>query len=81
MRALVYHGPEKTSWDTIPDPVIEEATDAIVRVDRTIICGSDLHILRGDLSSVKPGTVLGHEAFGEVMEVGRESTRSSPGSR
>lgn len=79
MRALVYHGPEQTSWDTVPDPAIEEATDAIVRVDTTTICGSDLHILRGDLSSVKPGTVLGHEAFGEVMEVGREVHRVVPG--
>ncbi|KUO19295.1 alcohol dehydrogenase catalytic domain-containing protein [Streptomyces dysideae] len=72
MRALVYHGPEQTSWDTVPDPAIEEATDAIVRVEATTVCGSDLHILRGDLPEVKPGTILGHEAVGEVMEVGGE---------
>ncbi|MFF4749379.1 alcohol dehydrogenase catalytic domain-containing protein [Streptomyces sp. NPDC002514] len=72
MRALVYHGPERSSWDTVPDPVIEEATDAVVRVDATTVCGSDLHILHGQLPEVKPGTVLGHEAVGEVMEVGGE---------
>ncbi|MFI9612914.1 alcohol dehydrogenase catalytic domain-containing protein [Streptomyces sp. NPDC052023] len=72
MRALVYHGPEQCSWDTVPDPVLEEATDAIVRVDATTICGSDLHILRGELPEVKPGTVLGHEAVGEVVEIGSD---------
>ncbi|GAA2263974.1 zinc-dependent alcohol dehydrogenase family protein [Streptomyces atrovirens] len=71
MRGLVYHGPGRTSWDTVPDPVIEEGTDAIVRVDATTVCRSDLHIRRGDLPEVKPGTVLGHEAVGEVVEVGR----------
>ncbi len=49
MRALVYHGPAQTSWDTVPEPRIEEDTDAIVRVDATTICGSDLRIQRGDL--------------------------------
>ncbi|MFC8245893.1 alcohol dehydrogenase catalytic domain-containing protein [Streptomyces chartreusis] len=81
MRALVYHGPEQTSWDTVPDPAIEEATDAIVRVDATTICGSDLHILRGDLPEVKPGTILGHEAVGEVMEVGRDVHDLRPGEK
>ncbi|MFI6494444.1 alcohol dehydrogenase catalytic domain-containing protein [Streptomyces sp. NPDC050564] len=79
MRALVYHGPEQTSWDTVRDPAIEEATDALVRVDATTVCGSDLHILRGDLPEVKPGTVLGHEAVGEVMEVGRGVQAVRPG--
>ncbi|MER6073339.1 alcohol dehydrogenase catalytic domain-containing protein [Streptomyces sp. NPDC001852] len=79
MRALVYHGPSETSWDTVPDPAIEEPTDAIVRVDATTICGSDLHILRGDLPEVKPGTVLGHEAVGEVVEVGGEVHHLRPG--
>ncbi|WP_406481025.1 alcohol dehydrogenase catalytic domain-containing protein [Streptomyces sp. NBC_01615] len=72
MRALVYHGPEQTSWDTATDPVIEDPTDVIVRVDATTVCGTDLHIVRGELPEVKPGTVLGHEAVGEVVEVGRE---------
>ncbi|MGP4083879.1 alcohol dehydrogenase catalytic domain-containing protein [Streptomyces sp. KR55] len=79
MRALVYHGPGQASWDTVTDPAIEEATDAIVRVDATSICGSDLHILRGELPDVKPGTVLGHEAVGEVMEIGREVHSVRPG--
>lgn len=79
VRALVYHGPAQTSWDTVPDPAIEEATDAIVRVDATTVCGSDLHILRGDLPEVKPGTVLGHEAVGEIVEVGGEVHHLSPG--
>ncbi|OYP10504.1 alcohol dehydrogenase [Streptomyces sp. FBKL.4005] len=79
MRALVYHGPDQISWDMVPDPVIEEVTDAIVRVDTTTICGSDLHILRGRLPEVKPGTVLGHEAVGEVVEVGPEVNHLRPG--
>ncbi|MPY56023.1 alcohol dehydrogenase catalytic domain-containing protein [Streptomyces spongiae] len=79
MRALVYHGPEQISWDTVADPAIEDPTDAVVRVEATTICGSDLHILRGDLPEVKPGTVLGHEAVGEVVEVGREVHSMAPG--
>ncbi|MGX1372657.1 alcohol dehydrogenase [Streptomyces canus] len=79
VRALVYHGPGQTSWDTVPDPTIEEATDAIVRVDATTVCGSDLRILRGDLPGVKPGTVLGHEAVGEVVEVGGGVDHLRPG--
>ncbi|MGW7406555.1 alcohol dehydrogenase catalytic domain-containing protein [Streptomyces sp. NPDC054833] len=79
MRALVYHGPAQTSWDPVPEPTIEEDSDAIVRVDATTICGSDLHIRRGDLPEVKPGTILGHEAVGEVVEVGREVHTLRPG--
>ena len=79
MRGLVYHGPAQTSWDTVPDPVIEADTDAVVRVDATTVCGSDLHIRRGELSEVKPGTVLGHEAVGEVVEVGGQVHTRRPG--
>ncbi|MFF5439277.1 alcohol dehydrogenase catalytic domain-containing protein [Streptomyces achromogenes] len=79
MRALVYHGPAQTSWDTVPDPVIEEATDALVRVDATTVCGTDLHIRRGDFPEVRPGTVLGHEAVGEVVETGGEVHHLRPG--
>lgn len=79
MRALVYHGPGHISWDTAPDPATQEATDAVVRVDATTVCGTDLHILRGDLPEVKPGTVLGHEAVGEVVEVGRDVHGLRPG--
>ncbi|MGW0954239.1 alcohol dehydrogenase catalytic domain-containing protein [Streptomyces sp. NPDC002545] len=79
MRALVYHGPAHASWETVPDPVIEEATDAIVRVDATTVCGTDLHIRRGDFPEVKQGTVLGHEAVGEVMETGGQVHHLRPG--
>ncbi|MGW2512245.1 alcohol dehydrogenase catalytic domain-containing protein [Streptomyces scopuliridis] len=72
MRALVFHGPGQASWDTVTDPAIEDPTDAVVRVDATTVCGTDLHILDGGLPEVKPGTVLGHEAVGEVVDVGRE---------
>ncbi|HET9383135.1 MAG TPA: alcohol dehydrogenase catalytic domain-containing protein [Streptomyces sp.] len=79
MRALVCHGPGHISWDTVPDPAIEEASDALVRVDATTVCGTDLHIVRGDLPEVKPGTVLGHEAVGEVVETGRDVRGLRPG--
>ncbi|GCB50799.1 alcohol dehydrogenase catalytic domain-containing protein [Streptomyces sp. NL15-2K] len=79
MRALVYHGPGQISWDTVKDPVIEDPADAVVRVDATTVCGTDLHILRGDLPEVKPGTILGHEAVGEVMEVGSDVHHLRPG--
>ncbi|KNE79754.1 MULTISPECIES: zinc-dependent alcohol dehydrogenase family protein [Streptomyces] len=70
MRALVFHGPGQFSWDTVPDPAIQQPTDAIVRVDTTTICGTDLHILKGDVPEVRPGTVLGHEAVGVITETG-----------
>lgn len=70
MQALVYEGPGSKSWQTVPDPVIIEDTDAIVRVDATTICGTDLHILRGDVPETTTGTVLGHEAVGTIVEVG-----------
>jgi alcohol dehydrogenase len=70
MKALVYHGPGKKSWDTVPSPTIQAATDAIVKIDTATICGTDLHILKGDVPAVKPGTILGHEAVGTVVETG-----------
>jgi alcohol dehydrogenase len=70
MHALVYHGPDNKSWDEVPDPKLIDETDAIVQVDATTICGSDLHILKGDLPEVTPGRVLGHEAVGTVEAVG-----------
>jgi alcohol dehydrogenase len=70
MQALVYHGPNVKSWDVMPDPSIQTDTDAIVRVDATTICGSDLHILAGDVPEVTDGRILGHEAVGTVLEVG-----------
>jgi alcohol dehydrogenase len=81
MKALVYHGPGKRSWEQVPDPVIREATDAIVRIDSSTICGTDLHILKGDVPEVKPGTILGHEAVGTVVEVGSAVGTLEPGDR
>ena len=66
MKALVYHGANQRSWDTVPDPGIVDPTDAIVRIDSSTICGTDLHILKGDVPRPRPGTVLGHEAIGTV---------------
>jgi alcohol dehydrogenase len=81
MKGFVFHGPGKASWESVPDPGIEDATDVIVRVDAVTICGTDLHILKGDLPEVRPGTVLGHEAVGEIVEVGREVHTVRPGDR
>jgi len=70
MKALVYHGPGKKSWDSVDDPKPVEPTDIVVRIDTTTICGTDLHILKGDVPAVTDGRVLGHEAVGTVVEVG-----------
>jgi len=70
MKALVYHGPGRRSWEEKPRPAIREATDAIVRVTTSTICGTDLHILKGDVPSVTDGRILGHEAVGVVDQVG-----------
>jgi alcohol dehydrogenase len=70
MKALVYHGPGAKSWEEVPRPVLLADTDAIVRVDSTTICGTDLHILKGDLPAMTDGRIIGHEAVGTVEEVG-----------
>ncbi len=70
MHALVYHGPDTKSWEEVPKPVLIDDTDAIVRVDATTICGSDLHILKGDVPEVTDGRIVGHEAVGTVEAVG-----------
>jgi alcohol dehydrogenase len=70
VKALVYEGPGAKSWKEVPDPVIQDDGDAIVRVDATTICGTDLHILKGDVPETTPGRILGHEAVGTVVEVG-----------
>jgi alcohol dehydrogenase len=81
MKALVYHGPGERAWETVPDPKILDPTDAIVRIDASTICGTDLHILKGDVPEVTPGTILGHEAVGTVVEVGAAVTTVVPGDR
>ncbi len=70
MNALVYRGPDSKAWEEVPKPTIVADTDAVVRVDCTTICGTDLHILKGDVPSVTPGRILGHEAVGTVDAVG-----------
>ena len=70
MKALVYHGPGKRSWEDKPRPAIQEASDAVVRITTSTICGTDLHILKGDVPSVTDGRILGHEGVGIVEEVG-----------
>src|SRR5688572_16994399 len=70
MRALVYHGPGSKAWEEVPKPTLQADTDAIVRVDAVTICGTDLHILKGDVPAVTPGRILGHEAVGTVESVG-----------
>jgi alcohol dehydrogenase len=70
MKALVYHGPGAKAWEEVPRPELLSDTDAIVRVDATTICGTDLHILKGDLPAMTDGRIIGHEAVGTVEEVG-----------
>ncbi|MGC9498616.1 alcohol dehydrogenase catalytic domain-containing protein [Streptomyces sp. WG7] len=81
MRAYVFHGPGQAAWEEAADPVLSDSTDAIVRVDAVTVCGTDLHILKGDVPEVRPGTVLGHEAVGEVVETGRDVRSVRPGDR
>jgi alcohol dehydrogenase len=81
MKALVYHGPGKRAWEQVPDPVIQEPTDIVVKIDSSTICGTDLHILKGDVPEVKPGTILGHEAVGTVTEIGAAVTTVAVGDR
>ncbi len=70
MKALVYHGPNQKSWEEKPIPTIQQPTDAIVRITRTTICGTDLHILKGDVPEVVDGRILGHEGVGIIEEAG-----------
>jgi alcohol dehydrogenase len=70
MKALVYHGPGKRAWEDKPRPAVKDPTDAIVRITTSTICGTDLHILKGDLPAVTDGRILGHEGIGVVEQVG-----------
>jgi alcohol dehydrogenase len=71
MKALVYHGPGKKAWEEKTKPVIKEQTDAVVKILKTTICGTDLHIMKGDVPTVKDGRIIGHEGVGIIDEVGR----------
>jgi alcohol dehydrogenase len=81
MKALVFGGPGQRSWDTADDPGIVDPTDVIVKIDTTTICGTDLHILKGDVPAVTEGRILGHEAVGTVVEAGSAVTSLKPDDR
>lgn len=81
MKALVYHGPGKRAWEDKPVPTLQQPTDAIVKITKTTICGTDLHILKGDVPEVPPGLTLGHEGVGVVTAVGSAVSRFKPGDR
>jgi alcohol dehydrogenase len=70
MKALVYHGTGKKAWEEKPKPIINKTTDAVVKILKTTICGTDLHIMKGDMPAVIDGRILGHEGVGIVEEVG-----------
>src|ERR1043166_5092044 len=79
MKALVYHGPGRKEWEEKPKPLIIEQTDALIKIFKTTICGTDLHILKGDVPEVTDGRILGHEGIGIVEEVGSAVTSFKKG--
>ena len=81
MKALVYHGPGKFAWEDKPHPAIQHPGDAIVRITTSTICGTDLHILKGDLPSVTDGRILGHEGIGVIEQVGTGVSAFHPGDK
>jgi alcohol dehydrogenase len=81
MKALVFGGPGERSWDNVDDPGIQDPTDVIVKVETTTICGTDLHILKGDVPAVTEGRILGHEAVGTVVDTGAAVSSLKKGDR
>jgi len=81
MKALVYGGPGQKEWKEVPRPELDKQTDAVVRILHTTICGTDLHILKGDVPAVTEGRILGHEGIGIVEEVGTGVSNFKPGDR
>jgi threonine dehydrogenase-like Zn-dependent dehydrogenase len=81
MRAVVFHAVGDIRLDDVPEPKLQDSTDAIVRITASAICGTDLHFIRGTMAGMKPGTVLGHEAVGIVEDVGKNVTNLRPGDR
>lgn len=81
MHAIVYHGPGNKAWEEVAKPMVEDDTDAVVKVDSVTICGTDLHILKGDVAAVTDGRILGHEAVGTVESVGSGVKNVRPGDR
>src|SRR6185312_4403208 len=81
MKAVVFHGVGDIRLEDVPEPKLLEPTDAIVRLTASAICGTDLHLVRGTVEGMKPGTVLGHEGVGVVEEVGKGVRNLKPGDR
>ncbi|MGF6574996.1 threonine dehydrogenase-like Zn-dependent dehydrogenase [Paraburkholderia sp. GAS333] len=81
MRALRWHGKHDIRCDTVPDPIIEEGRDAIIKVSTCAICGSDLHLFDGFMPTMESGDIMGHEFMGEVVEVGKDNKALSVGDR
>jgi alcohol dehydrogenase len=81
VKALVYKGPGQKSWEEVPNPTIKKDSDVIVRMVATTICGTDLHILKGDVPEVEVGRILGHEGIGVITEVGSGVTQLAVGDR
>ena len=81
MKALVYKGPGQKGWEEVPNPTIQQSTDVIVKMVATTICGTDLHILKGDVPEVQVGRVLGHEGIGVITEIGSGVTQLAVGDR
>jgi len=81
MKALVYHGPGRKAWEDVPDPSIQDPADAIVKIETTTICGTDLHILKGDVAAVTDGRILGHEGVGVVTQIGPDVKNVKVGDR
>jgi len=81
MKALVYYGPSNQSWEEKPEPSIVNPTDAIVKIKKTTICGTDLHIMRGNVPTVSSGTTLGHEGIGIIVELGSGVTNFKVGDK
>jgi len=81
MKAMIYHGPGRKAWEDVPDATIEKPTDVVVKIETTTICGTDLHILGGDVPAVQDGRILGHEGVGTITEVGSAVTSLQVGDR
>ena len=81
MKALVFHGIGDIRLDDVKEPKIKEATDAIVRITASAICGTDLHMIRGTMPGMKPGTILGHEGVGVIEEIGKDVRNLKVGDR
>src|ERR1039457_1926699 len=81
MKALVYKGPGQKSWEDVPNPAIQKPTDVIVKMVATTICGTDLHILKGDVPEVEVGRILGHEGVGVITEIGSGVTQLAVGDK